>query len=110
MTPTEDYRELKSIDLDELLRRARNGTLPHVSGGQVTELRRWRGYLIGQAEDLVRSGVTENRGLKADEERAVGQFISGAKELGLLIGELEAAIRRELADESNLVPISPRYF
>lgn len=106
----QDDRELRSIDLEELLRRARGGTLPHISGGPVNELRRWRAYLVGQAEDVVRSGVTENRGLKADEERAVGQFISGANELGLLIGELEAALRKELADESNLVPISPRYF
>lgn len=106
----QDYRELKNIDLDELLRRARGGTLPHVSGGPIIELRRWRAHLIGQAEGVVRGSVTEARGLKQDEERSVGQFISGANELGLLIGELEAALRKELADESNLVPISPRYF
>jgi hypothetical protein len=40
----------------------------------------------------------------------VSQFIDDAKELGTLIAELEAKIRRELSDESNLVPISPRYF
>ena len=110
MTTTEDYRELRDIDLDELLRRARGGTLPRVSGGPVIELRRWRGYLIGKAEDLVRSGVTENRALRPDEDRSVSQFIDDAKELGTLIAELEAKIRRELSDESNLVPISPRYF
>jgi hypothetical protein len=68
------------------------------------------GLAVTVAKRAMGSGVTENRGLKADEERAVGQFISGANELGLVIRELEAAIRRELADESNLVPISPRYF
>jgi len=110
MTTTEDYREVRDIDVDELLRRARGGTLPRVSGGPVNELRHWRAYLIGRAEDLVRSGVMENRALKQDEDRAVGQFIDDAEEIHLLAGELEAAFRKEISDPANLVPISPRYF
>jgi hypothetical protein len=106
---TQDDRELKDIDLDELLRRARGGTLPRVSGGPLIELRRWRGYLIGKAEDLVRGGVTENRALRPDEDRSVSQLIDDAMELGTMIAELHAAYRRELSDPSNLVEISPRY-
>jgi len=106
----QDDRELKDIDLEELLRRARGRTLRHICSHPVLELRRWRAYLIGKAEDLVRSGASENRGLKPVEDRAVVQFIDGAGELRVLIEELEAAYRKELADPSNLVPISPKYF
>jgi hypothetical protein len=106
---TQDYREVRDIELDELVRRARGGTLRHVSGGPVIELRRWRAYLIGQAEDLVRASASENRGLQQNQDRAVGEFIAGAGELHALIQELEAAYRKELADPGNLVPISPKY-
>jgi hypothetical protein len=104
----QDDRELKDIDLDELLRRARGGTLRHLCSQPMLELRRWRGFLVGQAEDLVRTGAGESRALKQDEDRAVGQFIDGARELRVLIEELEAAYRKELADPANLVLIGPK--
>jgi len=106
----QDERQLKDIDLDELLRRARTGTLRHRCSQPLLELRRWRGYLVGQAEELVRSSVTENRALKPDEDRAVGQFMDDAEELRGLADELEAAVRKEISDLSNLVPISPRCY
>jgi hypothetical protein len=108
---TTDDRELRNhLDLDELLRRARSGTLPHVCGGPVNELRRWRAYLVGRAEDLVGKCAAENRTLKPDESRAFGRLTDDAEELRALIVELEAAYRKELADPSNLVEISLRHF
>ncbi len=105
----QDERRLKDIDLEELIVRAKGGTLPLGRGANLLELKRWLGYLIGQAEDLVRSAVTDNRALKQDEDRAVGQFVDGAEELRVMIEELEAAFRKEVSDPANLIPISPRY-
>ncbi|SPF45529.1 hypothetical protein SBA4_3390018 [Candidatus Sulfopaludibacter sp. SbA4] len=104
----QDDRELKNIDLDELLARARTRTLGHICRTPILELRRWRGYLVAQSDDMVRSAVTESRSLKPDEERSVGQNIEGARELGAVIEELEAAFRKEISDPSNLILIGPK--
>ena len=103
-----DERQLKDIDLEELIRRARAGTLM-TGHGALLELRRWRGYLLGQAEDLIAGAITESRALSIDQVRAVDRHIADAKELGPVIEELDAAMRKELADPRNLIPISPRY-
>jgi hypothetical protein len=102
-----DERQLKDMDFDELLRRARSGTLRTVDAP--LELMRWRGYLEGEAQDLIRSAVEENRALGKAEDRRVAQVFEEVKELGVVIEELIAARRKELSDPSNLMPLSPKY-
>ena len=103
-----DERQLTDCDLEELIRRAKAGTL-HGCRSPVLEVRRWIGYLAGRAEDLVSAAVTESRAMRLEEDRAVADCIDGVKELRQLAEELEAARRKELADPSNLIPISPKY-
>ena len=103
-----DERQLTDCDLEELIRRAKAGTL-HGCQSPALEARRWIGYLTGRAEDLVSAAVTESRAMRPEEDRAVAECIDGVKELRALAEELEAARRKELADPRNLIPISPRY-
>ena len=104
-----DERHVRDIDVEDLLRRARGGTLLSGRSASILELRKWRGYLIGQADDLVAAAATESRSLGPSENRAVGEFIEDAEEIRVVVEELEAAIRKELSDPANLTPISPRY-
>ena len=104
-----DERHVRDIDVEDLLRRARGGTLLSGRPASVLELRRWRGHLVKQAEDQVRSAATESRALRQDENRAVDQFLQDAEQVRVVIEELEIAIRKELSDPANLIPISPRY-
>jgi hypothetical protein len=92
----QDYRELRNLDLDELIQQARSKTLPRVTGGPVNELRRHRAFYIEQAHDIVGTAATENRAMRPDEDRTVARNIDAAKELGLVIGDLLAESNRAL--------------
>jgi len=93
----QDYRELKSLDLDELIRQVRIGRLPQVSGGPINELRRWRAYFIDRAHETVRKAGEEGRALSADEDRAVSRAMDDARELGSFIEERQAESRKALS-------------
>lgn len=104
---TQDYRSLKDIDVDELIRQVRSGTLPQVPGGPVNELRRWRAYLSDSAHEIFERAVGETRALTADENRSIAQFVSEAQALEPMIDELVNESRKALAGE--LHPITQPY-
>jgi len=104
----QDYRELKDLDLDELIRQTQSGTLPRVTGGPVNELRRHRAYCVEQAHDIVRVAAAESRAMGPAENRSVGQFIAAAQKLGPVIDGLQAESRRRLNGPLHAVSVPLR--
>jgi len=104
----QDYRELKSLDLDELIQQARSKTLPRVTGGPVNELRRHRAFYVEQAHDIVRAAASESRAMRPDEDRSVARMIDAAQELGPVIDELQAEAQRRLNGPLHAVSVPLR--
>ena len=104
-----DDRKCRDLDLEEVLRRARAGTLLGGNHRALRELQAWCGHLSGEAEDLVSCAVSETRALSRDEDREVRESFEGVAELRALIDKIAGEIRAELSDPKNLIPISPRY-
>lgn len=97
----EDLREIKDIDLGELIERARNGTLRGCSGGPLNELRRHRAYQLDEAQRMVKNAANEVRALAPTENATVDRLMSEARELAAKIAELDAAYRKRLGSEMH---------
>lgn len=97
----EDLREIKDIDLDELIEQTRNGTVRGCSGGPICELRRHRGFRLDEAQRMVKGAANETRALTQTENATVDRLVSEARELTSVIAELDAADRKILASEMH---------